>query len=101
MNRQRTWWSLLSVAGLLLTLNGCNSDAESHAATAAQEALGVTESNAKTKPTRVLYEVVERVIDPETDKVLSEKKTVTPVTIQTEIKKDVKAEVGETRAEAG
>lgn len=100
MMRPRMWMSAFTACALL-SVTGCQDSGENQAASAAQKALGVDDSKAKTKPTRVDYEVVERVIDPKSGKVLSEKKTVTPVEVQVEIKKDVEADVGETRAEAG
>ncbi len=98
-NRKMTAY-LLGFCLATASLAGCNDTKEDRAAEAAKEALGVQDSKAQTKPREVIYQDVERVIDPATNKVLSEKETDTPVTIQVEVNKDVQADVGEAHAQA-
>jgi hypothetical protein len=90
----------LCLAALFLAtagIAGCSED-DSRAAELAKGALGVKDTQAQTQPKKVVYRKTEEIIDPETNKVLTSTVEEKPVTIQVEIKRDVKVETGEAHA---
>jgi len=95
---------LAILGGAVGMLAGCQDDKHDPAASTAQEALGVKAGNERerTVESRQDVSVVKdtKVIDNKTGEVLSEKKEVTPVTIQKdkEVKTDVKVKVGDTQS---
>lgn len=80
-------------------LAGCGDEDDQHASRVAREALGVraTKSTTETKPRKVIVRTTEEVIDAATKEILSEKVTETPVTVQVEVEREIKTNVGETR----
>jgi len=90
----------LSVSPALLV--GCGDDKHQPAAESAEKALGINPDPQK-KTSTVTKDVTEiketKVIDNATGQVISDKKEVTPVKIkeETNVNKDVKVEVGDTK----
>jgi hypothetical protein len=101
-----TWRPLLA-AGLSFALptilGGCHDDSARPEARTAERAVGIDPERSKrsttvTRDVNVITDV--KVQDPKTGRILSEKVERAPVKITEETRKDVKVEVGETRATA-
>jgi len=94
--------SLLLAAAALAPLAGCSNDANTPEAKIAEQAVGVQPASGTSKSEQKTRDVVvekeTRVVDKQTGQVLSDQKQSTPVKIveQTEVKKDVKVNVGDT-----
>jgi hypothetical protein len=90
------WAGLCVVAA---GLAGCHNESEDRAAQTARDALGVQtkDETAKTQTQQVLVEQQTKVVDPKTGETISQKTTVTPVTVEKTIKTDVDVNVGETK----
>ena len=92
----------LGVVGASTLLAGCSHDENTAEGRLATEAAGIdsTEGSKQVTETSRDLEVIrtEKVVDPKTGEVLSDKESVTPVTVSKEVKvtKDVDVQVGDT-----
>jgi hypothetical protein len=78
---------------------GCRGEPEDRAAQTARDALGAQgkQETSQTQTRQVLVQEETKVIDPKTGETISQKKKVTPVTVEKTTKTDVDVNVGESQ----